>query len=122
MGGEQKRSNKEFLITKYSTHGKHFNRPFFRHPDRFSNPAVLQVDCFSSHKKTVIMANKKTTYHGVIFIIGVALIVAAAIVFGVSEYTKDPKVGQNQENVSIVLFLAGFAAFFIGPRLGGRGD
>ena len=68
------------------------------------------------------MANKKTTYHGVIFIIGVALIVAAAIFYGISEYTKDPKVGQNQENVSIVLFLAGLVAFFIGPRLGGSGD
>ena len=68
------------------------------------------------------MANKKTTYHGWIFLAGVALIVAAAILFGISEYTKDPKVGQIQENVSIVLFLAGLAAFFIGPRLGGSGD
>lgn len=68
------------------------------------------------------MANKKTTYHGWVFIAGVVLIVAAAIVFGVSEYTVDPKKGQAQENVSIVLFLAGLAAFFIGPRLGGSGD
>jgi len=68
------------------------------------------------------MANKKTTYHAWIFIVGAALIVAAAIVFGISEYTKDPKLGQSQENVSIVLFIAGLAAFFIGPRLGGSGD
>ena len=68
------------------------------------------------------MANKKTTYHGWIFIAGVILIIAAAIVFGVSEYPQAPKVGRNQENVSIVLFLAGLAAFFIGPRLGGSGD
>lgn len=68
------------------------------------------------------MAGKKTTYHGVVFLIGVALIIAAAIVFGISEYTVDPKKGQSQENVSIVLFIAGLAAFFIGPRLGGSGD
>ncbi len=66
--------------------------------------------------------SKKTTYHGWIFIIGVLLIVIAAVVFGISEYTVDPKKGQAQENVSIVLFLAGLAAFFIGPRLGGSGD
>lgn len=65
---------------------------------------------------------KKTTYQGWIFLAGAALIVAAAILFGISEYTKDPHKGQVQENVSIVLFLAGLVAFFVGPRLGGSGD
>ena len=68
------------------------------------------------------MANKKTTYHGWIFLAGVALIVAAAILYAVSEYTKDPHKGQMQEYVSIGLFVVGLAAFFIGPRLGGSGD
>ncbi len=65
---------------------------------------------------------KKTTYQGWIFLAGAALIVAAAILFGISEYTKAPHKGQVQENVSIVLFVVGLAAFFIGPRLGGSGD
>ena len=68
------------------------------------------------------MAKKKTTFHAVIFLIGVALIVAAAIFYAVSEYTVNPQKGQTQENIAIVLFIAGFLAFFIGPRLGGSGD
>ena len=68
------------------------------------------------------MKNKKTTIGGKIFLLGVALIVAAAILFGISEYTVDPHKGQVQENVSIVLFLAGLAAFIVGPRIGGSGD
>ena len=68
------------------------------------------------------MANKKTTYQGWIFLLGAALIVAAAILYGISEYTVNPHKGQVQENVAIVLFLAGLVAFFVGPRLGGSGD
>ena len=68
------------------------------------------------------MANKKTTYQGWIFLAGVALIIAAAILYGVGEYTVDPHKGQVQENVSIVLFLAGLVAFYIGPRMGGSKD
>lgn len=75
-----------------------------------------------NNSKIINMANKKTTYHGWIFLAGVALIVAAAILFGISEYTVDPKLGMRQEKWSIALFCTGLAAFFIGPRLGGSGD
>lgn len=68
------------------------------------------------------MANKKTTYHAWIFLAGAALIIAAAILFGISEYTEEPLKGMRQEKWSIALFCTGLLAFIVGPRLGGSGD
>lgn len=56
---------------------------------------------------------KKTTWQGWLFLFAWALIVAAAVVFGISEYTTDPALGQLQENWSIGLFVSGLLALLV---------
>lgn len=56
---------------------------------------------------------KKTTWQGWLFLFAWALIVAAAIVFGISEYTTDPALGQLQENWSIGLFVSGLLTLIV---------
>jgi len=56
---------------------------------------------------------KKTTWHGWLFLFAWALIISAAIVFGISEYTTDAALGQLQENWSIGLFVSGLLALLV---------
>ncbi len=56
---------------------------------------------------------KKTTWHGWLFLFAWALIISAAVVFGISEYTADPALGQLQENWSIGLFVSGLLALLV---------
>ena len=53
--------------------------------------------------------DRKTTWEGWAFIIAWVFIIAAAILYGISEYTVDPHKGQVQENWAIGLFLGGLA-------------
>ena len=53
---------------------------------------------------------KNTTWQGALFLFAWVLIIAAAVVYGISEYTVDPHKGQVQENWSIGIFVAGLLA------------
>lgn len=62
---------------------------------------------------------KTTTWQGWLFIASWVLIVAAAILYGVSEYTVNPQKGQMQENWSIVILVTGLSTL-IASRLGAK--
>lgn len=55
------------------------------------------------------MKERKTTWEGWAFIASWLLIISAAVLYGISEYTVDPKLGQAQENWAIGLFVGGIA-------------
>jgi len=57
---------------------------------------------------------KNTTWQGWLFIAGWILIAAAAVLYGISEYTVNPHKGQVQENWSIVLFVVGLLTMLVG--------
>lgn len=65
---------------------------------------------------------KKTTVGGWVFIAGVAFIVAAAVLYGISEYTEDTTKGRVQEYVSIGLFGIGLLGVIVGPNIGQTND
>lgn len=56
---------------------------------------------------------KKTTWHGWLFLAAWALIITAAVLFGISEYTTDAALGQAQENWSIGIFVTGLLALLV---------
>lgn len=56
---------------------------------------------------------KQTTWHGWLFLISWVLIVSAAVLYGISEYTMDGHKGQLQENWSIVLFVGGLISMLV---------
>lgn len=56
---------------------------------------------------------KKTTWQGWLFLFSWALIIAAAVLYGISEYTTDAALGQLQENWSIGLFVSGLLALLV---------
>jgi predicted membrane channel-forming protein YqfA (hemolysin III family) len=53
---------------------------------------------------------RQTSWQGWLFLASWVLIILAAVVYGVSEYTVDPHKGQVQENWSIVIFVTGLVA------------
>jgi hypothetical protein len=56
---------------------------------------------------------KKTTWQGWLFLASWILIAGAAVLYAISEYTSDSKLGQLQENWSIGIFLAGLLALLV---------
>jgi predicted membrane channel-forming protein YqfA (hemolysin III family) len=56
---------------------------------------------------------KKTTWQGWLFLAAWVLIIAAAVLFGISEYTTDAKLGQLQENWSIGIFVTGLLTLLV---------
>lgn len=62
--------------------------------------------------------DRKTTWEGWAFIGSWVLIIAAAILYGVSEYTVNPHKGQVQENWAIALFVGGLAGLLGGKVFG----
>lgn len=56
---------------------------------------------------------KKTSWQGLLFIAAWLLIIIAAVIYGISEYTVNPHKGQVQENWSIVIFVLGVVTMLI---------
>lgn len=53
------------------------------------------------------MKDRQTTWQGWLFLASWVLIIIAAVLYGVSEYTVNPHKGQVQENWAIVIFVLG---------------
>ncbi len=64
---------------------------------------------------------KKTTWQGRLFLASWVFIIAAAILYNISEYTSNPHKGQVQENWAIVLFVIGIGSL-IGSLMGASGE
>lgn len=59
---------------------------------------------------------KKTTWQGWLFIAAWVLIILAAVLYGISEYTVNPVKGQGQENWAIGLFVSGLVSLLISRK------